>query len=122
MLAVLAVHHLAGAAFHLGPRLAAIAEPRAYERARFPDQVALAEMVEGGRGVVAIPKGAALWMPRPVYLLHWERNGELFFNRVRGRHTPALQVLDRSSFTPAFLGDDSSHVGLAEHGIVDVSG
>ncbi len=35
---------------------------------------------------------------------------------------PALQVLDRSSFTPAFLGDDSSHVGLAEHGIVDVSG
>ncbi len=31
-------------------------------------------------------------------------------------------VLDRSSFTPAFLGDDSSHVGLDEHGIVDVSG
>ncbi len=34
----------------------------------------------------------------------------------------AQPVLDRSSFTPAFLGDDSSHVGLAEHGIVDVSG
>ena len=95
VLCALALHHLAGAALQLGPRLGAIAWPRAYERARFPDQVALAEMVARGRGVVAIPKGAALWMPRPVYLLHWERNGEIFFDRVRGRLTPAPQVLER---------------------------
>jgi hypothetical protein len=28
-----------------------------------------------------------------VYLLHWERNGELFFDRVRGQYTPPDEAL-----------------------------
>ena len=95
---LLGVHHgVAALARHL-PRVAALRAPDAYRAHEFPDQVALAELVALGRGVVAIPQGAALWMPRPVYLLHWERNGELFFNEVRGRRTPpgaALALLQR---------------------------
>jgi hypothetical protein len=55
-------------------------------------------MVAQGEGVVAIPKGAAAWMDRPVYLLHWERNGEIFFEPVLGHWTPpgeALELLQR---------------------------
>jgi hypothetical protein len=85
LVAALQARDLAGA---YGPRLLALREPQAYERARFPDQDALRELVAVGRGTVAIPMGAAAWMPRPVYLLHWERNGELFFEPVRGRFTP----------------------------------
>jgi hypothetical protein len=32
-------------------------------------------------------------MPKPVYLLHWERNGELFFGSVLGRRTPPDEAL-----------------------------
>jgi hypothetical protein len=97
-IALLGVHHgVAALARHL-PRVAALPAPDAYRAREFPDQVALAQMVAVGRGVVAIPKGAVLWMPKPVYLLHWERNGELFFGEVRGRRTPpdaALALLRR---------------------------
>jgi hypothetical protein len=63
------------------PRVAALRDPRAYEREVFPDQVALREVVSNAEPVVAIPMGAVFWMPKPVYNLHWERNGELFFIR-----------------------------------------
>jgi hypothetical protein len=80
------------------PRVLALRDPHAYERAAFPDQDALRRVVAQGDAVVAIPMGAALWMDRPVYLLHWERNGELFFDPVRGHWTPpdaALALLRR---------------------------
>ena len=57
-------------------------DPHAYERREYPDQAALREAVARAEPVVAIPKGAVAWMPKPVYVLHWERNGELFFDRV----------------------------------------
>ncbi len=72
------------------PRIAALRDPRAYERLMFPDQDALRETVARATPVVAIPKGAVAWMPKPVYVLHWERNGELFFDRVvKFQTTPA---------------------------------
>ena len=43
---------------------------------------------------MAIPKGAASWMDRPVYLLHWERNGEIFFEPVLGHWTPPDEALE----------------------------
>jgi hypothetical protein len=76
LLGVLAVHHVTVLGQRYLPRLPALVDPHAYERRVFPDQVSLQEMVSLGDGVVAIPKGAVLWMPRPVYVLHWERNGE----------------------------------------------
>ena len=85
--------HLARLGIDYLPRIAALRDPRAYERAVFPDQDALRQLVARGRGVVAIPMGAAAWMDRPVYLLHWERNGELFFDRVRGQYTPPDEAL-----------------------------
>jgi hypothetical protein len=97
-LAVLCVLHLTRVTLEFGPRITALREPRAYERAIFPDQDALRRMVAHGEGVVAIPKGAAAWMDRPVYLLHWERNGEIFFEPVLGHWTPpgeALELLQR---------------------------
>jgi hypothetical protein len=97
-LAVLCALHLVRAALEFGPRIAALRDPRGYERAVFPDQDALRRMVARGEGVVAIPKGAAAWMDRPVYLLHWERNGEIFFEPVLGHWTPpeaALALLER---------------------------
>jgi hypothetical protein len=76
------------------PRLAALRDPGAYERALFPDQVALRELVARAAPVVAIPRGAVAWMPQPVYNLHWSRNGELFFD---GRTAPdaARALLER---------------------------
>ncbi len=41
------------------------------------------------RPVVAIPGGLAFWIPKPIYSLHWERNGESMFG---GRSHPA-QIL-----------------------------
>jgi hypothetical protein len=70
------------------PRILALRAPRAYERAVFPSQERLRELVALGEPTVAIPMGAVLWMPGPVYLLHWERNGEIFFTRQ-----PPEQVL-----------------------------
>ena len=46
------------------------------------------EAVADAEPVVAIPKGAVAWMPKPVYVLHWERNGELFFDRLLDYQTP----------------------------------
>jgi hypothetical protein len=83
------VHQLAVAGQHHLPRLLALREPRAYERAVFPDQDALREMVGRAEPVVAIPMGAVAWMPKPVYNLLWERNGELYF--MRG--TPPARAL-----------------------------
>jgi hypothetical protein len=70
------------------PRIAALRNPHAYERQQFPDQVALREAVARATPVVAIPKGAVAWMPKPVYVLHWERNGELFMDRILPLKTP----------------------------------
>ena len=61
------------------PRILALRAPRAYERAVFPSQERLRELEALGEPTVAISMGAVLWIPRPVYLLHWERNGEIFF-------------------------------------------
>jgi hypothetical protein len=74
-------HQLVVAGQHHVPRLLALRDPRAHERAVFPDQDALREMVARAEPVVAIPMGAVAWMPRPVYNLLWERNGELYFMR-----------------------------------------
>lgn len=78
-LALLATYHGAAMGARLLPRVAALRDPRAYERGIFPDQVALREVVSDAEPVVAIPMGAVFWMPKPVYNLLWERNGELFF-------------------------------------------
>jgi hypothetical protein len=83
--ALLALHHGAALGARDGPRLAALRDPDAYERRVFPDQVALRDMVSRAEPVVAIPMGAVLWMPKPVYVLLWERNGELIFRELRGR-------------------------------------
>jgi hypothetical protein len=50
-------------------------------------------MVARAEAVVAIPMGAVLWMPKPVYLLIGERNGEMFAGRDSPRHV--LGVLER---------------------------
>jgi hypothetical protein len=90
-LATLALFHAASAAQDYVPRIAALRDPRAYERAVFPDQDALRDTVAELEPVVAIPKGAVSWMPKPVYVLHWTRNGELFFdNRTPPREAHAL--------------------------------
>ncbi len=93
LLLLLAVHHGAAFGARYAPRLLALRDPHAYQARRFPDQASLQELVRQGRGVVAIPGGAVLWMPRPVYLLDWQRNGEIFFDRVAGQHTPPDVVL-----------------------------
>jgi hypothetical protein len=80
-LALLATYHGAAMSVRFLPRVAALRAPRAYEREIFPDQVALREVVSRAEPVVAIPMGAVFWMPKPVYNLLWERNGELFFIR-----------------------------------------
>ncbi len=79
VLVALMVHQGAAAAARLVPRVLALRDPRAHERATFPDQDALRRMVGRAEPVVGIPMGAVSWMPRPVYNLLWERNGELYF-------------------------------------------
>lgn len=94
--ALLAVHHGAALGARYGPRLAALRDPAAYERRVFPDQVALREVVARAEPVVAIPMGAVLWMPKPVYVLLWERNGELFFQDLRGKRDGEPFVVPRT--------------------------
>jgi hypothetical protein len=94
--ALLALHHGAALGARYGPRLAALRHPAAYERRVFPDQVALREVVSRAEPVVAIPMGAVLWMPKPVYLLLWERNGELFFRDLRGTRDGEEFVVPRT--------------------------
>lgn len=71
-------------------RIAAIRSPDPYRNAAWPDQLALRELVEQGDATVAISMGAALWMPKPVYNLHWERNGEMFFRGTPPERSLAL--------------------------------
>ena len=96
-LVALALHHGADAVSRFGPRVAALRDPQAYERARFPDQVALREIVARAEPVVGISMGAVSWMPGPVYNLHWVRNGELFFSEPDRMASPvsALALLRR---------------------------
>jgi len=75
------------------PRLSALAAPRPYERAVWPSQESLRRMVARGTPVVGILMGAVLWMPQPVYALHWELNGEIFLERDPPERT--LEVLRR---------------------------
>jgi hypothetical protein len=72
------------------PRVKALRVPSAYERAVWPSQESLRQLVALADPVVGISTGAVLWMPKPVYNLHWERNGELFLN---GSMSPK-EVLD----------------------------
>jgi hypothetical protein len=87
-IAVLLVHHLAGAAVRYGPRITAFHDPASYEAAVFPDQTALREVVRRAEPIVAIRGGAVSWMPHSVYVLDWQRNGEIFFDRAAGHETP----------------------------------
>jgi len=80
-LVLLAAYQGAAMGARFLPRVAALRDPQPYQREIFPDQVALREIVLSAEPVVAIPMGAVFWMPKPVYNLHWERNGELFFTR-----------------------------------------
>ncbi len=97
-LAVMTVHHVTALGTRYLPRVASLRSPATYERSIFPDQYALRDMVERAEPVVGISKGAVLWMPKPVYNLHWERNGELFLVPVGSHLTPpdeALALLKR---------------------------
>lgn len=103
-----------------GPRLAALRAPRAYERMLFPDQDALRELVAGAEPVVAIPRGAVAWMPKPVYNLHWSRNGEIFFDE-RSDPDAARALLERRGVrSVAFDADPRSLArGRVGHPILD---
>ena len=81
-LALVSMHHLRFVGESYLPRIASLRSPEAHERAKFPDQVNLREVVARAEPVVGIPMGAVFWMPKPVYVLLWQRNGELFFNRT----------------------------------------
>jgi hypothetical protein len=109
-----------GALAALVPRVASLRDPQAYRRALFPDQVALAEVVAEGEPLVAIPRGAVAWMPRPVYNLHWSRNGELFFD---GRTAPdaAWALLARRGVHSLVLDVEPSALGRGRtgHPLVD---
>jgi hypothetical protein len=69
------------------PRLGALRAPGPYERAVWPAEESLRRIVALADPVVGIPMGAVLWMPKPVYLLIGERNGEIFIHRDSPRHT-----------------------------------
>jgi hypothetical protein len=106
-------------------RIPALAQPTAYERRVFPDQDNLRRIVSISEPVVAIPMGAVSWMPKPVYNLLWERNGELFFlnNQSPDRIFEILErrgvrtlVLDVPAPSP---GDAPPGDGGVGHAIVD---
>lgn len=102
-LGLLLLHHGVATGIAYLPRIAALRDPRGYEQQVFPDQSNLRRLVAEGDPVVAIPMGAVSWMTKPVYNLHWERNGEIYFlegalpegvlRRLRGRGVRSL-VLD----------------------------
>jgi hypothetical protein len=127
VLALLLLHHTAGAATRLLPRVAALRDPHAYERALFPDQDALRRMVARADPVVGIPMGAVSWMPQPVYNLLWERNGELYFTRATPPEPqatppePALALLHRRGVRSLVLDVEAPHPGdgAVGHPIVD---
>ena len=58
-------------------------------------------------------------MPKPVYLLDWQRNGELFFDPVLGHRTPpdaALALLRRRGVRSLVLDVDPRRLGAASLG------
>jgi len=76
--ATASIFQAASAVGAYAPRLGAVRAPGPYERAVWPAEESLRKIVARGAPVVAIPMGAVLWMPKPVYLLIGERNGEIF--------------------------------------------
>jgi hypothetical protein len=104
----------------LVPRLAALRSPDAYRLAHFPDQVALGQAVARAEPVVAIPRGAVAWMPKPVYNLHWSRNGELFFDH-RTPPGDALELLRTRGVKSVVFDADPRLVeqGRVGHPILD---
>jgi hypothetical protein len=127
LLGLVAIHQGAASAQRLVSRLAALRAPRAYERAVFPDQDALRDMVARAEPVVGIPMGAVAWMPKPVYNLLWERNGELYFGggMPEGlRLTPpdrALALLRERGVASLVLDVEPPHPadGRVGHPVVD---
>ena len=119
-LVLVALHQGAVAAVALLPRVAALRAPAAYEQARFPDQDALRKMVAQAPPIVGIPMGAVSWMPRPVYNLLWERNGELFFDE-RTPPDAALALLRERGVRSLVLDVDPPHPedGRTGHPLVD---
>jgi hypothetical protein len=119
-LSLLALHHVVVMGTRYLPRVAALREPRAYERAMFPDQDNLRRLVGQAEPVVGIPMGAVSWMTRPVYNLLWERNGELYF----AKGTPperALSLLRERGVRSLVLDVAPPHPedGRTGHAIVD---
>jgi len=110
----------AGAAARLLPRVAALREPEAYERAQHPAQDRLRRVVARATPVVAIPRGAVSWMPQPVYNLHWSRNGELFFD-ARTPPDAALALLRERGVRSLVIDARTGGVprGRVGHPIVD---
>lgn len=110
----------AGAAVRLLPRVAALRDPTGYERAAHPAQDALRRVVARGTPVVAIPRGAVSWMPQPVYVLHWSRNGELFFD-ARTPPDEALALLRERGVRSLVIDAKTAGVppGRVGHPIVD---
>ena len=94
LLVLVGLYQVSSFAEVVGPRLVALRQPHAYERAVFPDQDGLRTLVNRAHGKVAIPKGAVLWLSQPAYVLHWERNGEIFFDRLLRHRTPPARVLE----------------------------
>lgn len=93
LLVGVALYSLAGFASLIPPRVGSLRDPLAYEAQQFPDQDGLRRLVARANGKVAIPKGAVHWLSQPAYVLHWERNGEIFFDRLLHHHTPPDRVL-----------------------------
>lgn len=118
--ALLVAVEAAAALRALGPRVLALRDPDAYEREVLPDQVALREVVARAEPVVAIPRGAVSWMERPVYNLHWSRNGELFFD-ARTSPDAALALLERRGVRSLVLDVETPLPGdgTLGHPIVD---
>jgi len=124
LLAIVVVHHAAQLGQGYGPRVVSLRDPWRHAGAIFPDQVALLRMVERAPPVVAIRGGAVAWMPKPVYLLDWQRNGELFFDPLLGRQTPpdvALALLRRRGVRSLVLevGPRRPADGTLGHSTVD---
>jgi hypothetical protein len=121
-LALLAVHHATVLALRYLPRVAALRDPQAYERRMFPDQDALRRTVADATPVVGIPMGAVSWMPKPVYNLLWERNGELYFVAGGTPPDPAFELLARRGVRSLVLDVETPlpEDGTLGHPIVDV--
>jgi hypothetical protein len=108
-----------GAVRQLVPRVVALGAPAAYERAALPAQATLREVVARADPVVAIPRGAVSWMPKPVYNLHWSRNGEMFFDE-RTAPDAALTLLRERGVRSVVIEAPRGRARRVGHPIVDV--